>query len=298
MSAHDVPDLACGDAPDSFDSPAACLSRVFLGRDSFACGGTPGHAGKHGYRLPWVTIEWDGRAERAAIAAQEPKTARADEFARVKVRLSALVASLDETVNRGGADAGEFDRGAAHASAVTARQIREILNDTALGTTPKPGPCPGCESLRRQHAETCGEVGMLAGILTGIRDGDHPYGSYARDKARLALDRLHGASPKLRGAPDSFDSPDGRTYSGPVSGATPVTVNVAGAEVTVELREDWSTLAPVTTAARWLAGCGALPFDNFEVRDDSGRLLDPHAKLGDWLTGRTLYVNRLVGIGA
>jgi hypothetical protein len=62
--------------PDYGDEPpAACSSRVFLGRDGFACGATPGHAGKHGYRLPWVTIEWDGRAERAAIAAQETHAA-------------------------------------------------------------------------------------------------------------------------------------------------------------------------------------------------------------------------------
>jgi hypothetical protein len=77
-----------------------------------------------------------------------------------------------------------------------------------------------------------------------------------------------------------------------------VAVNVAGTEVAVEVREGWSTLAPVTTAARWLAGCGALPFDNFETRDDHGRLLAPYAKLGDWLDGGTLYVNRLAGIGA
>jgi hypothetical protein len=71
----------------------------------------------------------------AAFAAQQP--ARADEFARVKVRLSALVASLDGTVERSGTSDEEFDRGAAHASAVTARQLREILNDTALGITPR-----------------------------------------------------------------------------------------------------------------------------------------------------------------
>jgi len=65
-----------------------------------------------------------------------------------------------------------------------------------------PGPCPGCESLRRQHAETCGEVGMLAGALTEIRDNEHPYGSYARDKARAALGHLHGASPEPQPAPE------------------------------------------------------------------------------------------------
>jgi len=77
-----------------------------------------------------------------------------------------------------------------------------------------------------------------------------------------------------------------------------IPVNVTGTEVVVEVHEGWSTIAPVTTAARWLAGCGAVPFDNCEVRDDDGRLLDPHAVLGDWLDGRTLYVNRLAGIGA
>lgn len=77
-----------------------------------------------------------------------------------------------------------------------------------------------------------------------------------------------------------------------------VAVNVTGIEVTVEVGDDWSTLAPVTTAARWLAGCGALPFDNFETRDGDGRLLAPYAGLGGWLNGRTLYVNRLAGIGA
>lgn len=76
-----------------------------------------------------------------------------------------------------------------------------------------------------------------------------------------------------------------------------VTVDVAGVEVTIKMREDWLTLAPVTTAARWLAGCGALPFDNFETRDDDGRLLAPYAGLGDWPDGRTLYVNRLAKIG-
>lgn len=71
------------------------------------------------------------------MTTNQTQAARADEFARVKVRLSALVASLDETVERG-THAEEFDQGAAHASAVTARQMREILNDTALGVTPGP----------------------------------------------------------------------------------------------------------------------------------------------------------------
>ena len=104
---------------------------------------------------------------------------------------------------------------------------------------------------------------------------------------------------------DSFDSPDGRTYSDvpPGSGndagqARVVTLNVCGYEVAVEVREGWSTLAPVTTAARWLAGCGEHPIDNFEARDDTGRLLHPYARLGDWLNGRTIHVNRLTGIGA
>jgi hypothetical protein len=63
------------------------------------------------------------------------------------------------------------------------------------------GPCPGCESLRRQCSELAGEVGALAGTLTEIRDNDHPYGSYSRVLARGALDRLHGESPQPQPAP-------------------------------------------------------------------------------------------------
>jgi hypothetical protein len=76
-----------------------------------------------------------------------------------------------------------------------------------------------------------------------------------------------------------------------------VAVNVAGFEAEIEIREGWATIAPLTTTARWLAGCGAVPFDSFETRDDSGQLLDPYARLGEWLHGRTLYVNRLAGAG-
>jgi hypothetical protein len=75
-----------------------------------------------------------------------------------------------------------------------------------------------------------------------------------------------------------------------------IRVNVTGYEVTIGIRECWQTLAPVITAARWLAGCGELPFGNFEVRDETGRLLDPFTVLGDWFNDRTLYVNYLAGI--
>lgn len=64
----------------------------------------------------------------------------------------------------------------------------------AAAAQPAPGPCPGCESLRRQCSELAGEVGALAGVLTEIRDNDHPYGSYSRVLARNALDCLHGAT--------------------------------------------------------------------------------------------------------
>ena len=74
-----------------------------------------------------------------------PWPARADEFARVKVRLSALIASMEDTVRPRPDDlydsmSREFDDGAVHATAVTLRQLRVILDDTALGTTPKPAP--------------------------------------------------------------------------------------------------------------------------------------------------------------
>jgi hypothetical protein len=90
----------------------------------------------------------------SAVAAL--RSVRADEFARVKVRLCALIASLDETVSRG-AHAEEFDQGAAHASAVTARQLRAILEETAMGTTPWPAPAdPDCT--------VCAQVGGPHGV--------------------------------------------------------------------------------------------------------------------------------------
>lgn len=119
-------------------------------------GGTAGQAaygavsrvfGPEGY-LDWADLHDSARTgwaavERDIIAAQPQDggaPARADEFARVKVRLSALVASLDETVERCRNTDSEFDLGAAHAAAVDARQLRQILDDTALGTTPQPAP--------------------------------------------------------------------------------------------------------------------------------------------------------------
>ena len=56
------------------------------------------------------------------------------------------------------------------------------------------GPCPGCESLRRQCSELAGEVGMLAGALTEIRD-TYPPGHAGHDNAHAALDCLHGFTP-------------------------------------------------------------------------------------------------------
>lgn len=77
--------------PDYGDEPpCACFSRVFLGHDSFACGGTPGHVGKHGYRLPWVTIEWDGRAERAASAAPQPAPEVGGELNRLRTQIKII----------------------------------------------------------------------------------------------------------------------------------------------------------------------------------------------------------------
>lgn len=56
-------------------------------------------------------------------------------------------------------------------------------------------PCPGCESLRRQCSELAGEVGALAGVLTDIRDAnpDAPARGYCTERARVALNLLHGS---------------------------------------------------------------------------------------------------------
>lgn len=70
-----------------------------------------------------------------------------------------------------------------------------------------------------------------------------------------------------------------------------IRVVVSGAEVEVP---PGPTIGATATGARWLAGCGEVPFDNWEIRDEHGTLLDPSAGLG---SVRVLYVNRHAGIG-
>jgi DNA-binding Lrp family transcriptional regulator len=77
-----------------------------------------------------------------------------------------------------------------------------------------------------------------------------------------------------------------------------VPVIVYGKRVTVEVEQAWATIGAITTAARWEAGIGSRPFDNFETRDEAGALLAPLAPIGSWLTGKTLHVHLLAGIGA
>ena len=77
-----------------------------------------------------------------------------------------------------------------------------------------------------------------------------------------------------------------------------VHVIACGQPVTVPIRETWETIGAITTAARWQAGCGEKPFDLFETRDENGVLLQPQAKIGTWLRGKTLHVSLLPGIGA
>lgn len=71
-------------------------------------------------------------------------------------------------------------------------------------------------------------------------------------------------------------------------------VIVKGHDVTVEA-EQGMTIGAITTKARWAAGCGSVPFDNWEIRTENGILLDPYAQPGP-LT--VLVVNLLAGIGA
>lgn len=94
------------------------------------------------------------------------------------------------------------------------------------------------------------------------------------------------------------DTPDLPTPGGGDEKIRTVRVNVCGQETLVAVHDGWTTIAPVTTKARWQTGCGDRAFDNFEVRDERGTLLQPDAALGEWLDGRTLYVNLLAGIGA
>ena len=60
--------------PDYGDEPPfACLFVAVHDGEAFACGGTPGHAGKHRY-----LIEWDGQGD---LAAQDARPAPGDAFA-------------------------------------------------------------------------------------------------------------------------------------------------------------------------------------------------------------------------
>ena len=73
-----------------------------------------------------------------------------------------------------------------------------------------------------------------------------------------------------------------------------IRVIVKGHAVNVEPRPDW-TIGAIATAARWSAGCGPVPFDNWEIRTADGRLLDPYAQPGAL---RVLMVDLLAGVGA
>lgn len=111
----------------------------------------------------------------------------------------------------------------------------DIPDATPTSEQPAPaaadgGPCPGCESLRRQHAETCGEVGFLAGALSEIARRTAGSGQglaiAAHGIARDALERLHagGAAPAdglaalvrdmLQAFPDTADEQEWRDRAG------------------------------------------------------------------------------------
>lgn len=113
---------------------------------------------------PLAENAWDDIA-RSAIAAQDARPVRADEFARVKVKLCALVDSLDKTVEHG-VHAEEFDQGAAHASAVTARQLRAILDETALDAAPEPQDARPAPELA-----TADMLGVAVQALRQIAEG-------------------------------------------------------------------------------------------------------------------------------
>lgn len=121
---------------------------------------------------------------------------RFDEFGRVKIRLSALVASLDETVTRCQNTDSEFDMGAAHSASVDARQIRQILDDTALGTTPEPELTVTADVHVDWHM-TPDEWGQLSGVLAS--HGGVPYiaqliadGKLPADAAPPAIVHFYG----------------------------------------------------------------------------------------------------------
>jgi hypothetical protein len=71
-------------------------------------------------------------------------------------------------------------------------------------------------------------------------------------------------------------------------------VYVTGREFTVECKPGW-TVGAVATHARWAAGAGEVPFDNWDHRDAEGRLLDPSVP-AEGIS--VLWVDRRPGVGA
>lgn len=117
-------------------------------------------------------------------------------------------------------------------------------------------------------------------------------GMQARPVIRLWMtpDHRPGAVAVLR-QKDEADSSDSeqRQGEGPL-----IRVIVTGRYVDVE-PEPGMTIGAIATKARWIAGCGSVPFDNWEIRSEDGTLLDPSAQPGKL---RVLVVNLLAGIGA
>lgn len=118
---------------------------------------------------------WEDTA-RLLGALERPAPARADEFARMKVKLSALVASMEDTV-RPRPDAPyddisrEFDDGAVHATVVTLRQLRAILDETAL-TAGVPQPAPELAAAMREarlYREALAQVASMAEAKGAVR---------------------------------------------------------------------------------------------------------------------------------
>lgn len=127
------------------------------------------------FRLAWT--EGKLKAEQAGESdAERANKARADEFARVKVKLCALVDSLDGNVRATDTMGEAFDRGAAHASAVTARQLRAILVETTRRATGQTAPAG--EPLPFEDTEAGGIVIDIAPApgakLNGIPLHEYP----------------------------------------------------------------------------------------------------------------------------
>jgi hypothetical protein len=153
-----------------------------------------------------------------AAAAPAPQAARADEFARVKVKLCALIDRLDKAAEREYPT--DLAQGNAYAQGAIAGQLRAILDETALHAAAPavPQPAPGADldayeadiasltDQRNRVSETAehlrellDEIGVMA--ANAPEDGDS-FGVLEEIAMRIGAADMPDPAPEAAAAPE------------------------------------------------------------------------------------------------